>query len=140
MWPVPPAHNPGERSRSTGRSVLIGDACHALPPNLAQGATVAIEDAMELAVALHASESLPDAFARFRERREARVLQCRQCSFVRCNCQKVPSTASGVTLPFRTRHSHVYVKTRACVYTNDIHTYFQAREQHLQEYVTKVHL
>eukprot|EP01065_Artemidia_motanka_P036569 TRINITY_DN44522_c0_g1_i1.p1 TRINITY_DN44522_c0_g1~~TRINITY_DN44522_c0_g1_i1.p1 ORF type:complete len:424 (+),score=134.41 TRINITY_DN44522_c0_g1_i1:61-1272(+) len=39
-------------STAIGRTVLVGDAAHPLPPSLAQGASVAIEDAVELAAAL----------------------------------------------------------------------------------------
>lgn len=44
---------------SVGRVVCIGDAMHAMAPNLAQGACLAIEDAVELAhhiAAIHSSE------------------------------------------------------------------------------------
>jgi len=40
----------------TGNTVLLGDACHATQPNLAQGACLAIEDAIELA---HCLRSVP---------------------------------------------------------------------------------
>ncbi|KRW98171.1 hypothetical protein PPERSA_02149 [Pseudocohnilembus persalinus] len=36
-----------------GRVVLIGDACHGMAPNLAQGACLAIEDALELASSIY---------------------------------------------------------------------------------------
>mmetsp|Transcript_3916 Transcript_3916/g.6145 ORF Transcript_3916/g.6145 Transcript_3916/m.6145 type:complete len:628 (+) Transcript_3916:16-1899(+) len=40
-------------SWSSGRVVIIGDAAHAMAPNLAQGACLSIEDAFELAHRLH---------------------------------------------------------------------------------------
>lgn len=39
----------------SGRAVLLGDACHAMPPFMAQGAAMAIEDAVVLARALNAA-------------------------------------------------------------------------------------
>eukprot|EP01062_Namystynia_karyoxenos_P070173 TRINITY_DN65560_c0_g1_i1.p1 TRINITY_DN65560_c0_g1~~TRINITY_DN65560_c0_g1_i1.p1 ORF type:complete len:463 (+),score=53.23 TRINITY_DN65560_c0_g1_i1:86-1390(+) len=42
-------------ARSKGRAVLIGDAAHPMPANLAQGASIAIEDAVALAAALRSA-------------------------------------------------------------------------------------
>ena len=61
-----------------GRAVLVGDAAHATSPSSGQGASLAIEDAVELARCLR---DLPDLFAAFhayqqlRERRVLRVLR-----------------------------------------------------------------
>jgi salicylate hydroxylase/6-hydroxynicotinate 3-monooxygenase len=46
---------------SEGRVVLLGDACHPMPPYMAQGAAMALEDAMVLARCLDGVE--PDGFA-----------------------------------------------------------------------------
>lgn len=53
--------------------VLIGDACHAMPPFLAQGAAMAIEDAWALAVALERSTDTAAAFSTFQSVRAPRV-------------------------------------------------------------------
>ncbi|MEM1249344.1 MAG: FAD-dependent monooxygenase [Acidobacteriota bacterium] len=54
------------------RFVLLGDAAHAMTPNLGQGAAMAIEDAAVLSEEL--SKSKPrEAVARFEERRRPRV-------------------------------------------------------------------
>jgi salicylate hydroxylase len=57
-----------------GRAVLLGDACHAMPPHLGQGAGMAIEDALVLARALadHRRDLL-DAFASYQAKRRDRV-------------------------------------------------------------------
>ncbi|MBT2225719.1 FAD-dependent monooxygenase [Nonomuraea sp. NEAU-A123] len=56
-----------------GRVVLIGDAAHAVTPHLAQGAGMAMEDALVLAAELDATRSVPDALAAFMARRLPRV-------------------------------------------------------------------
>ena len=57
-----------------GRVVLIGDAVHACPPTIAQGAAMALEDAAVLADVLLAADRLDQAaFDAFTARRYARV-------------------------------------------------------------------
>jgi len=48
-----------------GRVVLLGDAAHAMTPNLGRGACSAIEDAGALARHLRATEDLPTALSRY---------------------------------------------------------------------------
>jgi 2-polyprenyl-6-methoxyphenol hydroxylase-like FAD-dependent oxidoreductase len=57
------------RRWSTGRVALLGDAAHAMPPYLAQGAGHAMMNALGLAVALQEAPSLGSALDRW-ERRE----------------------------------------------------------------------
>ncbi|WP_288337190.1 FAD-dependent monooxygenase [uncultured Gordonia sp.] len=63
----------------SGRRVLIGDAAHAMTPNLGQGANLAIEDAATLATLLVAAkhgDELPAVLARYdalRRRRTQRI-------------------------------------------------------------------
>lgn len=54
------------------RVILIGDAAHATTPHMAQGAGLAIEDAVVLADELGARDSVADAFAAFHARRYER--------------------------------------------------------------------
>ncbi|TDR85332.1 FAD-dependent monooxygenase [Enterovirga rhinocerotis] len=55
------------------RVVLIGDAAHAAPPSMAQGAGLAIEDALVLADVLAAEPRVEVALNRFEARRKPRV-------------------------------------------------------------------
>lgn len=55
------------------RIVLIGDAAHATSPNMAQGAAMALEDALVLAHCLRDIRAIPDALAAFEARRRARA-------------------------------------------------------------------
>ena len=56
---VPPAW-------TAGRVALVGDAAHASSPNMAQGAAMALEDALVLADVLATSHPLEQALARIR--------------------------------------------------------------------------
>jgi 2-polyprenyl-6-methoxyphenol hydroxylase-like FAD-dependent oxidoreductase len=56
-----------------GRAVIIGDAAHAGPPTLAQGAAMGIEDGVVLAECFAGSSAVEDAFAEFMRRRYRRV-------------------------------------------------------------------
>ncbi|WP_213454476.1 FAD-dependent monooxygenase [Rhizomonospora bruguierae] len=56
-----------------GRVVLIGDAAHATSPNLAQGAAMALEDALVLADALVTTGAVPAALAVYEARRRPRT-------------------------------------------------------------------
>jgi 2-polyprenyl-6-methoxyphenol hydroxylase-like FAD-dependent oxidoreductase len=56
-----------------GRLVLVGDAAHAMAPNLGQGANSAIVDAAVLAAELAAARPLPEALARYTARRRPAV-------------------------------------------------------------------
>jgi 2-polyprenyl-6-methoxyphenol hydroxylase-like FAD-dependent oxidoreductase len=56
-----------------GRTVLVGDAAHACPPLIAQGAAMCAEDGVVLAELLTTSASVEDALAGFAARRTPRV-------------------------------------------------------------------
>jgi len=55
-----------------GRVVVIGDAAHTAPPQLASGATIAIEDAMVLADVLQSGAPVEEALRTFMTRRYER--------------------------------------------------------------------
>jgi 2-polyprenyl-6-methoxyphenol hydroxylase-like FAD-dependent oxidoreductase len=56
-----------------GRLVLVGDAAHAMAPNLGQGANSAIVDGAVLAAELAAAQPLPQALRRYTARRRPAV-------------------------------------------------------------------
>ncbi|RGD62321.1 FAD-dependent oxidoreductase [Kitasatospora xanthocidica] len=57
-----------------GRIVLAGDAAHASTPHLAQGAAMAVEDALVLAQSLDAEDTVPAALAAWEARRRPRAM------------------------------------------------------------------
>ncbi len=66
---------------SVGRVSLLGDACHAMRPFLAQGAAMAIEDAWVLGRMLDSYESdVEDALAEYERYRRPRTLRVQQAS------------------------------------------------------------
>ena len=58
---------------STGRVALLGDACHAMLPYLAQGAAMAIEDAWVLADELSTDAEVQHALSRYQAARDRRA-------------------------------------------------------------------
>jgi 2-polyprenyl-6-methoxyphenol hydroxylase-like FAD-dependent oxidoreductase len=56
-----------------GRVVLVGDASHASSPNMAEGASMAMEDALVLAESLTMNPDVPAALEAYRRRRADRV-------------------------------------------------------------------
>ncbi|WP_030275845.1 FAD-dependent monooxygenase [Streptomyces sp. NRRL B-24484] len=57
---------------AVGRTALLGDAAHAMTPNLGQGACQALEDAVTLAAALAAAPDVETALARYDAERRPR--------------------------------------------------------------------
>jgi 2-polyprenyl-6-methoxyphenol hydroxylase-like FAD-dependent oxidoreductase len=58
---------------SRGQVLLVGDAAHATTPNMAQGAAMAVEDALVLADVLRATPSVSEALQEYERRRRPRV-------------------------------------------------------------------
>ncbi len=56
-----------------GRAVLVGDAAHAMTPNMGQGAAMGLEDAAVLVELLGQGRDLTDTLSAYRQRREPRV-------------------------------------------------------------------
>jgi salicylate hydroxylase len=65
---------PGLRGWTVGRVTLLGDACHAMFPFLAQGAVMALEDGLVLGRCVEAVPGdMPSALARYEQLRIART-------------------------------------------------------------------
>jgi 2-polyprenyl-6-methoxyphenol hydroxylase-like FAD-dependent oxidoreductase len=60
-------------SWAQGRVLLVGDAAHATSPNMAQGAAMALEDAIVLAECLDRLDSIPAALSAYEARRRPRT-------------------------------------------------------------------
>jgi FAD-dependent urate hydroxylase len=60
-------------SRARDHVVLIGDAAHATSPNMAQGAAMALEDALVLTDCLRDIRAIPNALAAFQAQRRPRT-------------------------------------------------------------------
>lgn len=81
-----------------GRVVFIGDAAHAASPNMAQGAALALEDALVLANVLAAGPDIDIALAAYARRREQRVRWVqRQCA-ARDRMRALPALARAALL------------------------------------------
>jgi 2-polyprenyl-6-methoxyphenol hydroxylase-like FAD-dependent oxidoreductase len=60
-------------SWSVGQVLLVGDAAHAASPNMAQGAAMAIEDALVLAKCLSEQPSIAATLSAYNARRRPRI-------------------------------------------------------------------
>jgi FAD-dependent urate hydroxylase len=74
------------------RVVLIGDAAHATSPNMAQGAAMALEDALVLTDCLRKISAIPDAIAAFEARRRPRTDWVRAQTHRRDHTRYLPPT------------------------------------------------
>jgi 2-polyprenyl-6-methoxyphenol hydroxylase-like FAD-dependent oxidoreductase len=83
-----------------GRVVLIGDAAHATSPNMAQGAAMALEDALVLSDCLHRIPAIPDAIAAFETRRRPRTDWVRAQTHRRDHTRYLPPTMRDNVLRF----------------------------------------
>jgi FAD-dependent urate hydroxylase len=72
--------------------VLIGDAAHATSPSMAQGAAMALEDALVLADCLRDIQAIPDALAAFEARRRPRTDWVRAQTRRRDHTRHLPPT------------------------------------------------
>jgi len=81
-----------------GRVVLLGDAAHATSPNMAEGASMALEDALVLTRMLVKHGSLSEALSAFRERRWARIRWVRQRTHRRDRIRTLPVPVRNLAL------------------------------------------
>jgi 2-polyprenyl-6-methoxyphenol hydroxylase-like FAD-dependent oxidoreductase len=85
-------------SWSRGSVVLIGDAAHATSPNMAEGAAMALEDALVLAECLVGSAAIPDSLAAFEARRRARTDWVQAQTHRRDRTRRLPAVVRNVVL------------------------------------------
>ena len=83
--------HPPLRRWSSGASTLLGDAAHPMLPFLAQGAAMAIEDAVVLAGALAASRNTSEAFLRYERLRRPRTAKAQAWSSRNARLFHLPS-------------------------------------------------
>ncbi len=88
---VPPAW-------TAGRVALVGDAAHASSPNMAQGAALAVEDALVLAEMLTADQPIDQALAGYEHRRKARVARVQEQTHRRDRTRNLPPMVRNLTL------------------------------------------
>ena len=81
-----------------GRVVLIGDAAHATSPNMAEGAAMALEDALVVAESLHQLEAIPDALSAFETRRRPRTEWVRAQTHRRDRTRYLPTVVRNAVL------------------------------------------
>jgi FAD-dependent urate hydroxylase len=83
-----------------GRVVLIGDAAHATSPNMAQGAAMAVEDALVLAEVLASGQPLAASLAAFETRRRRRVRWVQEQTHRRDRTRSLPAGIRNCVLRF----------------------------------------
>jgi len=80
------------------RIVLVGDAAHASSPNMAQGAALAVEDALVLAELLTVDEPVEQSLAGYEQRRRARVGFVQEQTHRRDRTRRLPPAIRNLTL------------------------------------------
>jgi 2-polyprenyl-6-methoxyphenol hydroxylase-like FAD-dependent oxidoreductase len=83
-----------------GRVVLLGDAAHATSPNMAEGASMALEDALVLAQMLAVHGSPDAALSAFSERRRTRIRWVQQRTHSRDRIRALPVPLRNLALRF----------------------------------------
>lgn len=83
---------------SSGRVLLVGDAAHATSPNMAQGAAMALEDALVLAESLAMADNMTEALMTYERRRRPRTDWVRNQTHRRDHMRTLPATVRNVVL------------------------------------------
>jgi 2-polyprenyl-6-methoxyphenol hydroxylase-like FAD-dependent oxidoreductase len=81
-----------------GAVLLVGDAAHGMSPNMAEGASLAFEDALVLAACLRAATTVSDAMAGFVARRSPRTGWVRAQTHRRDRTRNLPAVLRNLTL------------------------------------------
>lgn len=90
----------------TGHVVLLGDAAHASSPSMAEGAGMALEDALVLAEEIEAAPHIHVALQRFQARRQQRVNWVQKHATTRDRARKLPKVARTATLKLMGRRMY----------------------------------
>ena len=85
-------------SWANGRVILVGDAAHATSPNMAEGAGMALEDALVLADCLNRGDTVPAALSDFQARRRPRTDWVLAQTHRRDRTRYLPTAARNVVL------------------------------------------
>jgi len=85
-------------SWARGRVVLVGDAAHATSPNMAEGAAMALEDALVLAECLRRLKAIPGALSAFEARRRPRTDWVRAQTHRRDRTRYLPTPVRNAVL------------------------------------------
>lgn len=80
------------------RVVLIGDAAHAMSPNIAEGVSMALEDALVLAETAADGRPPDRCLSAFRERRVPRVRRVREQTHRRDGTRRLPPIVRNLVL------------------------------------------
>ena len=80
------------------RVVLIGDAAHASSPNMAQGAAMALEDALVLADLLATNQDIDQALTEYQRTRTARITWVQEQTHRRDRTRNLPPMIRNITL------------------------------------------
>jgi 2-polyprenyl-6-methoxyphenol hydroxylase-like FAD-dependent oxidoreductase len=83
---------------SRGLVTLIGDAAHATSPNMAQGAAMAVEDALVLASTLAGADTFESALRQFEKKRRPRTEWVRAQTHRRDRSRSLPGPLRNVVL------------------------------------------
>jgi 2-polyprenyl-6-methoxyphenol hydroxylase-like FAD-dependent oxidoreductase len=81
-----------------GAVVLVGDAAHGMSPNMAEGASLAFEDAVVLAASLRGAATVREALAAFVARRSPRTGWVRAQTHRRDRTRDLPPVLRNLTL------------------------------------------
>ena len=87
-----------QESSVRGRVVLIGDAAHGMSPNMAEGASLAIEDAVILAETIAEGRSLDESLSSFAHRRDPRISLVREMTHRRDKTRALPPALRDLVL------------------------------------------
>jgi len=101
-----PIEELAHESWGRGRIILIGDAAHAMSPNMACGAALAMEDALVLADLIAQPGETNDVLPELVRRRAARVRWVRRQTHRRDRLRRLPSALRRFVLPRLTEKTY----------------------------------